>query len=141
MARSDLADAFLARLRAAPGATLPVYDGAVPNSTPLPKPPYLVAYFRFLTRDGERAPDMVDVEDRSQPVEMRAYIHAAGGNAKASREVADRAYAQLFGWTPAVGWGECWPVRHEDSRPPDRDESSGLVVVAVDVYRVTVIPI
>lgn len=140
MARAQLADAFLTRARAAPGPALAVHDGAVPNSPTAPKPPYAVVHFRFITPDGERAPDLVDIEDSAQPVEMRAYVHAAGGNAAAAREVADRVYGQVFGWTPTISGLECWPVRHDDSQPPDRDETNGLVIVALDVYRLQSVP-
>jgi hypothetical protein len=140
VARAALADAFLTRLRAMPGPALPVHDGAVPSAPPLPTPPYVVVHFRFFTSDGERAPGLVDVEERAQPTELRAYVHAVGGNARAAREVADRAYEQVFGWTPAVAGRECWPVRHDDSQPPDRDETNRLVVTAVDVYRLQSVP-
>ncbi len=140
MPRAALADAFLERARAAPGPALSVHDGAVPNGSSAPRPPYAVVYFRFVTSDGERAPDLVDIEDRAQPVEMRAYVHAAGGNAKAAREVADRVYGQVFGWTPTISGLECWPVRHDDSQPPERDETDGLVVVALDTYRLQSVP-
>lgn len=139
MARSALADAFLTRARAAPGPALPVYHGAVP-STPPPKPPFVVVHFRFITSDGERAPEFVDIEDKTQQLDMRAYVHSAGQNAMAALEVADRIYSQVLGWAPTVGGAECWPVRHDDSQPPDRDETNGLVVTAVDVYRLVTIP-
>ncbi|GAA2566367.1 hypothetical protein GCM10010435_44430 [Winogradskya consettensis] len=139
--RNAHAEAFLTRARAATGPALSVFDGSVPSKPP-PKPPYVVVYFRFVTPDGERAPQLVNLEDTTLPVEMYAYVHAVGVTAQAAREVADRVFGQVMGWTPEITDRICGPVRHDDSQPPERDESTALGTVfdAVDVYRLQTLP-
>lgn len=124
------ADAVLALLRAAPGTPLTVHDGAVPNGA---VPPYVVVY--FADNDPEDA-DSRSLEDAQTRYVVRAYCHSVGGNAAASRAVGDKVRAQLLGVTPAVAGRACWPIRREDGQPPQRDESTGsLVMDRVDIYR------
>lgn len=117
--------------------TLTVYDGAVPSSPATPTPPYVVAYFLVTTPD-ELA---VGMEDVPAWVDCAAYLHSVGGNATASRNVAGRLRAALLGVKPAVAGRDCARIRHVDSQPPQRDETTGrLVYSQVDVYQYRSLP-
>jgi hypothetical protein len=131
------AQAFLTLLAAGAGTpALVVYDGAVPSS-PTPTPPYVVAYFTITTPD-EAAVGMEAVPDW---VDCAAYVHCVGGNASASRAVAGRVRAALLGAQPTVSGRSCTRVRHTESQPPQRDESTGrLVFSLVDVYQFRSLP-
>ncbi len=132
------AQAFLTLLAAAAGTpALVVYDGAVPSSPTTPTPPYVVAYFTATTPD-EAAVGMEAVPDW---VDCYAYLHCVGGNASASRAVAGRVRATLLGAQPTVAGRDCTRIRNPESRPPQRDESTGrLVFDLVDVYRFRSLP-
>lgn len=130
------ADAILALLRAAPGPALTVYDGAVPLDPVTgksPPPPYVVVYF------ADSDPELTDsrsLEEMPGRYVVWVYCHSVGGNGAAAREVADRVRAQLLAVTPSVAGRSCFPIRREDGQPPQRDESTGTVVMdKVDVYR------
>ena len=125
------ADAILALLRAAPGtAPLVVLDGYVPTGT---TPPYVLVY--FADNDPEDA-ESRSAEDAPGRYVVWAYCHSVGGNADAARKVGDRVRTALLGAVPAVAGRSCFPIRREDGGPPDRDESTGVLVMdKVDVYR------
>ena len=125
------ADAILALLRAAPGtAPLVVLDGYVPTGT---TSPYVLVY--FADNDPEDA-ESRSAEDGPGRYVVWAYCHSVGGNADAARKVGDRVRTALLGAVPAVAGRSCFPIRREDGGPPDRDESTGVLVMdKVDVYR------
>ena len=125
------ADAILALLRAAPGtAPLVVLDGYVPTGT---TSPYVLVY--FADNDPEDA-ESRSAEDGPGRYVVWAYCHSVGGNADAARKVGDRVRSALLGAVPAVAGRSCFPIRREDGRPPERDESTGVLVMdKVDVYR------
>lgn len=132
------AQAFLTLLAAAPGSpALVVYDGVVPSSPSTPLPPYVVAYFTITTPD-EAAVGMEAVPDW---VDCAAYLHCVGGNGAASRAVAGRVRATLLGAQPTVTGRSCSRIRHAESQPPQRDESTGrLVFDLVEVYQFRSLP-
>ena len=130
------AQAFLNLLAAAPGSpALVVYDGAVPS--PAPVPPYVVAYFTITTPDEPS----VGIEDVPNWVDATAYLHCVGGNAAAARAVSGRVRPVLLGVKPTVAGRDCARIRHIDSQPPQRDETTGrLVFDLVDVYQFRSLP-
>ena len=133
------ATAMLDRLQAGTAGTqIRVFDGAVPNGA---APPYVVVYFTADTIQPGDAPDKTVYEGHPDAIDLRAWVHAVGRNAGASREVAQWVRARLHNWQPSVAGRLCFPVRHESGQPPERDESTGVLVMAqVDVYRLTSMP-
>ncbi len=127
------ADVMLGLLRA--DVDLTVYDGAAPNAPP---DHYLLVY--FVDNDPELSGSTPLTGEASRFV-MRAYLHCVGGNAIAARAVAQRARVLLLGVTPTVAGRTCFPIRREEGQPPQRDESTGaLVMDKVDLYRLESIP-
>lgn len=132
------AQAYLTLLAAVTGPpALVVYDGAVPSSPSTPTPPYVVAYFAYATPDE----DAVDMEQVPNWVDCTVYAHCVGGNTAAARAVAGRVRTALLGATPTVSGRSCGRIRHFDSQPEQRDETTGrLVIDLVDVYRYRSLP-
>lgn len=133
------AQAFLTLLAAAPGTpALTVYDAAVPAGV---TPPYVVAYVMVETSPAEDSGGASDLTLTSNRLAASLYLHAMGGNAAAARAVASRARTQLVDVTPTVTGRSCWPIRHIEAQPPQRDESTGQVVMdLVDVYQFFSVP-
>ncbi len=129
------AAAVLAMLDAVNDApALNVHDGKVPPNTDPKSAPYVLVYFD--SNDPES-----DKEARPYRFEMTAICHSVGSSARAARMVADRVRAALLGITPAVAGRSCFPITREAGAPPDRDESTGeLVMDQVDVYVIRSIP-
>ncbi|MEU8371218.1 tail completion protein gp17 [Micromonospora tulbaghiae] len=128
------ADAVLALLAAAPG-NLRVLDGAVPKET---APPYVLLYF------GDEDPELPDsrpLEGSSERFVLRVWVHSVGGNASAARALGERVRAALLDVAPSIAGRVCWPIRREEGSPPQRDESTGtLVMDRVDIYRLESVP-
>lgn len=128
------ADALLALARAAPPVTpaLTVYDGAVPDQT---QPPYAVAYIYVET------PDATSMTGASDHIIARMYTHAVGSNAAAARAVAQRLRSGLLDARPTIAGRSVAPIQHEQSQPPERDDSTGVVVMdQLDVWRLDTYP-
>ncbi len=129
------AQAFLALLAADVGPPpLVVYDGKVPDGA---TPPYVLVYFADH--------DPTDVSSTRITGEARrfrqwGYCHCVGGNQTAARIVAQRVRAAVLGVVPTVAGRQCFPIRREEGQPTQRDESTGLVMDKVDVYRLESIP-
>ncbi|TDB81645.1 DUF3168 domain-containing protein [Micromonospora fluostatini] len=125
--------AVLALLQGAPGTTpLVALDGHVPAGR---VPPYVLVYF------ADNDPEDRSLEDRQDRYVLWVYCHNVGGNADAARAVATRVRSALLGVVPVVAGRDCWPIRREDGDPPDRDESTGVLVMdQVDVYRLESVP-
>lgn len=120
--------ALLALLEA--GVPQTVYDGAAPN--PMPARPYVLAYISVAT------PEESSIEGSSDVTTARLYAHCVGDNAQAARTVAKAVRDALLNATPTIEGRTVNPIRHEDSRAPERDETTGtLVMDAVDVYALT----
>lgn len=131
------ADAILALLRAAPGSpALVVHDGIVPAGQTTP--PYVLVYLHagYPPDSGVRSLTMATAE-----LALTITLHCVGGNAVAARAVANRARTALLDVVPTVTGRVCWPVRHLESQPPRRDESTGTAVMdQVDVYQLRSVP-
>lgn len=111
----------------ATNANLTVVDGDV---TVGQQPPYLVVY----TAGGPDEGDNLGLY--SNEATMRAYVHAVGETAAAARIVAGQAAATITDQRLTVPGWVCGPIKRELSQPPQRDESTGVVVMdQVDVYR------
>jgi len=127
-----LANAGLALLNADPlTPALVVYDGAVPS--PTPAPPYVVVY-TTVDRPSEDLDNSAD--GRTRVWVARWICHCVGANAVASRAVAQRVRTQLLDAAPTIVGLSCGKVRQEQTQPPQRDETTGVLVMdAVEVYR------
>ncbi len=128
------ADAVLGLLSAAPGS-LRVLDGSVPKDV---LPPYVLLYF------ADADPELVDstpMDGQSERFVLRAYVHSVGGNAAAARVLGDRVRTALLDQVPTVTGRVCWPIRREEGQPPQRDESTGtLVLDRLDPHRFHSVP-
>lgn len=108
------------------------YDGALPN--PTPALPYWVVYF-----EGSY-PDLT-FTGVTKEFQLRITLHNVGGNAQADRLGSDRAAALLLNARPTVSGRSCYRIRWEESVPPQRDETTGrLVMDQVDVYGLKTVP-
>lgn len=114
-----------------PGSPLTVLDGANPDSV---LPPYVLVYFVDLDPEDADSRSMESSPDGRLVV--RGYFHLVGETAEATRALGDKLRSRLLGVTPTITGRSCFPIRREDSTPPQRDESTGrLVMDRVDVYR------
>jgi hypothetical protein len=81
------------------------------------------------------------VQGASERVVMYAYCHSVAGSAMAARAVSQRGRGVLLDAVLTVSGRKCFPVRHIESPPPQRDESTGVLIVdQVDVYRLESVP-
>jgi hypothetical protein len=112
--------------------SLVVYDSVVP-SNPTPTPPYCVVYTHVMRPDEDKDNPLTG---RSAVWLVRFITHAVGSNAVAARAVTQRVRTQLLDFRPVVTNMTCGLVRMEDAQPPQRDESTGaLVMDAITTYR------
>jgi hypothetical protein len=122
-----LANAGLALLTA--DVNLRVHDGAVPDGAELP---YVVVYTSIARPTDHPAKPLTG---QSRGFVARWICHCVGENAIAARGVAQRVRTQLLDVLPAVAGLVCNPIRQVEVLPPDRDESTGrLLMDAVSVY-------
>jgi hypothetical protein len=135
----DHANAVLALLDADNAAPALVFlDGAVPSGQ---LPPYVLVYLMLQTPDGLAAPDKVSLDFNSDVVDLWVYCHCVGGNAAAARAVSARVRAALLNVTPTIANRVCFPIRWREGNPPQRDESTGVLVQdLVDVYGLITVP-
>jgi hypothetical protein len=125
----NLVDAVLTLLTNDTGLT--VFDGVVP--TPTPPRPYVLVY-THLDRPSED-PDNA-LNGKSGVWVPRFICHCVGNTAAAARGVAERVRTQLLDVRPVVAGLATGLLRLEQSLPPARDESTGVLVMdAVVVYR------
>lgn len=130
-----LANAGIALLQADLGPpALVVCDGVVPNGT---TPPYVLVY-TTVTRPSDDPDNSGDGKTRVWVV--RWICHCVGGTATSARAVAQRARTALLDVRPTVAGfsaSAVGPIRMEgDSQPPQRDETTGaLLMDAVETYR------
>jgi hypothetical protein len=126
-----LANAGMALLNADPIApALVVFDGYVAPGTP---PPYIVVY-TSVDRPSEDEDNAGD--GRSRVWLARWILHCVGANAVAARAIAQRARTQLLDVRPVITGLSCGLIRHEQSDPPQRDESTGVLVMdALEIFR------
>lgn len=133
------ADAVLALLNAATGTpALTVLDGSVPQGAALP---YVLVYLSDRTPGAADVPDSTPLQGDSDRLVTTIYCHCVGGNAKAARAVAQRVRGALLNVTPAIAGRICWPIRADEDQPPQRDETTGPVVMdLVSMYRLESVP-
>lgn len=128
------AQAFLAPLAAALGAVstpIPVYDGAVPN--PTPDPPYVLVYTSIGRPYGTGGLGNTLVM-ASATILAHAKCKCVGLSAAASRAVGMQVRAALLDQRPSIAGRNCGPIHQDnDPGPPDRDESTGRVVMVQDL--------
>jgi len=128
------ADAFLGLLTGGP--SFPVYDGSVPNGA---VPPYALVYFAS-TRPADAAGNTL--EGTSDVFTLRATAHCVGGNQTAARAVAAWVESCVLDKRPTVTGRNPGLIRQDDSRDPDKDETTGTVVMdAVQLYRWSTQPV
>jgi len=123
----------LLRADAAYNAVCPTYDGTVPVGA---SKPYRLVY-TSLNRPSEGDVDL-NADGRSRVWIVRWIVHnvAGGTDASAARAVAQRTRTQLLDQQPSIPGLNCGLIRLEDSQPPERDETTGVLVMdAVTTYR------
>jgi hypothetical protein len=128
------AAAVLALLNSAVTSPRKVFDGKVPDNTDPRATPYVLVYFD--SNDPE-------ADFRAQPWEFELTVttHCVGGSALAARQVADMVRTALLGVVPSVSGRACWPVVREAGSPPQRDESTGVLVMdQIDQYILRSVP-
>lgn len=60
---------------------------------------------------------------------VRWYCHCVGANDTSSRAVAMRVRSALLDYRPTITGRDCGLIRMESSVPPQRDESTGVMVI------------
>jgi hypothetical protein len=111
-----------------------VFDGRVPDGTD-PALGYVLVYCTVSwPRDG------IGTALTAQQVTLTTTYtcHCVGLNARAARAVAMEVRASLLNLKPNITGRSCSPIKQDDAQPPDRDESTGhLVMDAVSVFSFT----
>lgn len=125
-----LANAGLDLLRA--DTELTIYGEKVPDGA---APPYVRVYTWIewpVDGDGNA------LDGRSNAAVVRWYCHCIGADDVAARAVEQRVRTNLLDQSPSVAGMSCGMIRHEQSVPPDPDETTGaLEVDAVNVFRLS----
>jgi hypothetical protein len=108
-----------------------VCDGIVPTGT---LPPYALVY-TTLSRPSEDPDNALD--GRTRVWVARWIVHCVGADATTSRAVAQRVRSALLDVRPVISGLACGLIRMEtDAQPPQRDETTGRVVMdSVVTYR------
>ena len=128
------AQAVLTLLSAAVTTPRKVFDGKVPDNTDPRATPYVLVY----TDSNDPEADL-----RAQPwlFELTVTCHSVGGSALAARQVADMVRTGLLGVAPSVAGRVCWPIVREAGTPPQRDESTGFLIMdQIDQYILRSVP-
>lgn len=111
-----------------------VFDGRVPDGTD-PALGYVMVYTQVAwPRDG------IGTTLTAQQVTITTTYtcHCVGLNAKAARAVGMEVRSTLLNLRPNITGRNCSPIKQDDSQPPDRDESTGhLVMDQVQVFSYT----
>ena len=111
--------------------TIPVHDGKVPDGS---TPPYVVVYFD--SSDPE-----FDFRAQAWQFVLTATLHSVGGNAQAARQIGDIVRSALLAVRPTISGRDCHPITREDGQPPQKDETTGqLVMDQVDQYVLRSVP-
>lgn len=125
-----LAGAYLSLLAA--DTAVPTYDGLVPSGA---RAPYRLVYFDF-SRPAEDQD--LSGDGLSRVWVARAIVHnvGSGADASAARAVAQRTRTYLLDKRPTISGLTCGLIRLEESQPPERDETTGVLVMdAISTYR------
>jgi hypothetical protein len=118
---ADMANAGLDLLAA--DTALTVHDGRVPDGA---TPPYVLVY-TTVSRPQDHPGSKLPGDSRG--FVARWICHCVGANAAAARAVAQRVRTQLLDVKPIVPGLLCHPVRQADVLPPQKDESTGALVM------------
>lgn len=132
------ADVGLALLVANPAlGVAKVFDGRVPEDAngKSPPPPYVLVYTIVeWPRDGIGTA-LVATQNT---VTTTLYCHCVGETAAAARAMAMEARASLLNVRPVIAGRNCGPIKQTEAVPPQRDETTGrLVMDAVAAYAFT----
>jgi hypothetical protein len=128
------AAAMLALLTAAVTSPRKVFDGKVDDGTDPRTNPYVLVYFD--SSDPE-----FDKEANAWRFELTATVHCVGGNAQAARQMADLTRTAWLAVRPTVSGRSCFPITRETGTPPQRDESTGVLVFdQIDTYTLRSLP-
>jgi hypothetical protein len=121
----------LAALIANPNLTQ-VFDGKVPDGT---LSPYVLAYTRVeWPRDGIGT-SQAGIQNT---IHTTYTLHCVGESAAAARAVQMQARSSLLNFRPTITGRNCSPIKQVDAMDPDRDESTGrLVMDAVSIFDFT----
>lgn len=101
-----------------------VYDGFVPS--PTPDPPYVLVYSRVAwPRDG------IGTALSAQQVTITTTYtcHCVGLSSAAARAVQMQVRSTLLNLRPVIAGRNCSPIKQDESLDPDRDESTGRLVM------------
>lgn len=130
------AQAVLARLEANTDLAQ-VCDGFVPDGTD-PAVGYVLVYTRVeWPRDGLGT----SLAELQVTIKTTATCHCVGLTPAAARAVQMQVRSSLLNFRPTIAGRSCSPIKQVDSLDPDRDESTGrLVMDAVSVYDFTSTP-
>ena len=124
----DHAQVVLALLAANPNIAH-VFDGAVSN--PTPDPPYVLVYTSVSRPFG--APSN-GLDAASKTVVTRVKCKCVGLNAALARAVGMQVRAALIDQRPVIAGRNCGPIHEDDApAPPDRDESTGRLLMVQDL--------
>ena len=136
---SDLVDelhaqAGLTLLEATPGlGPTRVFDGKVPD--PTPEPPYVLVY---TTVDWPRDGIGTALGATQVTITTTYNCHCVGLTAAAARAVGMLVRSSLLNVRPVIPGRDCGPIKQEESLPPQRDESTGrLVMDSISNYSFT----
>jgi hypothetical protein len=125
-----LANAGLNLLRA--DASLTVYDSKAPTGA---APPYVLVY-TTVDRPSEDEDNSGDGRTRVWTGRWICHCVGAGEDGIAARAVAQRVRTALLDVRPVIAGLSCGLIRLEQSDPPQKDETTGsLVLDAVEVFR------
>lgn len=129
------AAAVLERLRTGP-TPVTVHDGKVPDSAPLPVPPYVVMHFSGHYQGAGEDPAASDLTFRSLKFTATITVHSVATTAEGARKVAGRITTALLDYVPAVTGRSCGQIKHTDDYQAQPDEQTGTdYFTLVDVYR------
>ena len=140
---ADLLDEQHARagldlLEAYPGlGAARVFDGRVPEDSNgrSPEPPWVLVYTVVeWTKDGIGTA----LNSTQVTVTTTFYCHCAGVTAAAARAVGMLVRSALLNVRPVIAGRSCSPIKQLETVPPQRDETTGrLVMDATSVYTFT----
>ncbi len=110
----------------------PVFLEKVPDGT---EPPYVKVYVHIRYQGGE------DLPNTSKRAVCRFITHSVGSTVESSLIVAGNVREAWMDVKPLVLGRICWPIRDEQSIPPDSDESTGVLVMdTINVWRLESVP-
>ncbi len=135
------AAAVLARLGSSGSPALTVHDGKLPDTNPLPVPPYVLVRFSFQSLGARERPDASNLTFASRAFQVTARCYGVATTAQGVRALTNRVSVALLDWAPTVAGRNCSPMRHLDSFEVPPDEQTGVAYFQLgDDYRFTSYP-